>query len=250
MATPVIYIGTSGWIYKDWHDAFYPDDVASRDLLRYYATKFSTVEINATFYRLATEKAAANWRKQVSGKFVFAVKGSRFITHIKRLKAESASTAVFFERIAPLGRRIGPILWQLPPTLKKDSELLRTFIGQLPAKFKHAVEFRDESWLSDDVFQILKERNVANVWISSLRMPPNREVTADFIYLRFHGLKLGVRHNYTRRELAPWADQLMYQAEKKRTAFVYFNNDGFARAPENAELLREMVNEVAAHPAR
>lgn len=243
-----IYVGTSGWIYKDWHDAFYPEDVSKAKLLEYYSSQFATVEINATFYRLATENAVRNWREKVAGNFRYAVKGSRFITHIKRLKDAGQGLDRFFERITPLKQRLGPILWQLPPTLRKDSELLKTFVRQLPRGLEHAIEFRHPSWLRDDVLDILRHRKIAQVWISSLAMPQRFDVTADFIYLRFHGLAQGFRHDYTRTELKPWAQQLIAQSKNNLPAFVYFNNDGNARAPENAKLLRVLVGERAVHP--
>lgn len=235
-------------MYKDWHNAFYPEDVPKSSLLDYYSHQFPSVEINATFYRLATENAVKNWRENVAGNFVYAVKGSRFITHIKRLKDTEKALDRFFGRIAPLRQRLGPILWQLPPTLPKDSQLLKSFTRQLPRRFRHAIEFRHPSWLCDDVLEILHKRKIAQVWISSLAMPRRFDITGDFIYLRFHGLRQGYCHNYTRSELKVWAEQLVAQNKKQVPAFVYFNNDGYARAPENAKLLRDMVGKRAVQP--
>lgn len=242
-----IYIGTSGWIYKDWHDQFYPGDISNSRLLEYYSSQFATVEINATFYRLATENAIASWRERVPPGFVYAIKGSRFITHSKRLKSVARPLARFLKRITPLGKPLGPILWQLPPTLPKDVKRLHAFVARLPGNLRLAFEFRHLSWMEPDVFDILRERNIALVWVSSIKMPHSFETTADFVYLRFHGLAQGARHDYTRAELEPWAKQLV-AAARARPAYVYFNNDVSARAPANAMLLREMVGDCAALP--
>ncbi len=244
-----IHVGTSGWMYKDWHDAFYPEDVPKAALLEYYSRQFTSVEINATFYRLATANAVKNWREKIAGDFVYSVKGGRFITHMKRLTDPELALQRFFERIEPLQSRLGPILWQLPPTLSRDTDLLKTFVGHLPLRYRHAIEFRHPSWLRADVFDVLQKYDIAQVWISSLAMPRRFDVTTDFIYLRFHGLEQGYRHNYTRDELSPWAHQLLTRSKQGLRAFVYFNNDGNARAPENAKLLREMLGKHACLPS-
>jgi uncharacterized protein YecE (DUF72 family) len=243
MTPAKIHIGTSGWMYKDWHHAFYPAEVPKKKLLCYYAEHFSTVEINATFYRLPTENAVQGWHDKVPENFVFAVKGSRLITHNKRLKNAEDAVAGFIERIRPLAEHLGCILWQLPPSFKKDIEILESFCTLLPRDIRHAIEFRHPSWIDDETMATLRRHNIAVVWISSTAMPMNFAVTADFIYLRFHGLQQGYQHNYTRDELAVWAERLVEQAGQKRPAFVYFNNDGYARAPENAKLLKEMVKQ-------
>jgi uncharacterized protein YecE (DUF72 family) len=244
-----IYIGTSGWMYKDWHEAFYPDDVPQSRLLEFYSSQFSTVEINATFYRLATENAVANWRETAPRGFIFAVKGSRLITHNKRLKAVARPLARFLRRVTPLEKTLGPVLWQCPPTFKKDVKRLREFTQRLPETLKHAVEFRHVSWMGPDVFDVLRKRNIALVWVSSTTMPQCYELTANFVYLRLHGLAQGSRHDYTKRELEGWAEKLTEAARKRKSAYVYFNNDVSARAPANALLLRRMVGKYAALPA-
>ncbi|MGH8719960.1 MAG: DUF72 domain-containing protein [Burkholderiales bacterium] len=243
-----IYIGTSGWMYKDWHEAFYPDEVPQPRLLEYYTSQFATVEINATFYRLATENAVASWRERAPRGFVFAVKGSRLITHNHRLKSVARPLAKFLKRVTPLGKTLGPILWQCPPTFQKDVKRLREFTQRLPETLRHAIEFRHVSWLEPDVFDVLRKRNIALVWVSSTTMPQCHELTANFVYLRFHGLAQGSRHDYKKRELESWAEKLVDAAGKRKSAYVYFNNDVSARAPANARLLRRMVGEYAAKP--
>lgn len=243
-----IYIGTSGWTYKHWHNSFYPHDQPKNDLLSHFTKHFTTVEINTTFYHLPLVTTVKNWHDKVPPGFIFAVKGSRFITHLKRLKDTEEPIKNFLHRIAPLKEHLGPILWQLPPSLKKDSELLKKFIGQLPRRFQHAIEFRHPSWIEPGVFDILHEHNIAQVWLSSLRMPINFESTADFVYLRLHGLEGGFSHDYTVDELQPWANQLLIQVNSDKPGYVYFNNDENTRAPQNAKMLEKMIGEFSATP--
>jgi uncharacterized protein YecE (DUF72 family) len=240
-----VWIGTSGWSYKGWASAFYPADWPKSDHLGFYATQFPTVEINATFYRLPTIQAVENWRRKAPAGFVFAVKGSRYITHIKRMKGAKQGLEKYFERIEHLAERLGPILWQLPPTLKKDPDQLKAFLRELPAHRQHAIEFRHPSWIDEQTFALLHNYKAALVWISSRAMPVNFTVTADFVYLRFHGLEHGAAHDYTRAELDPWASQLRKCARAGKPAFVYFNNDWNARAPANARTLMEMSGKHA-----
>jgi uncharacterized protein YecE (DUF72 family) len=241
-----IYIGTSGWVYKEWANDFYRD-IKPKEHFQFYATQFPTVEINATFYRLPALNMVHGWRKKAPEGFIFAVKGSRFITHIKRLNNLERSVDKFFRRIKPLGEKLGPLLWQLPPNFKKDIPRLENFLKRLPKQFSHAIEFRHPDWMADETFDTLRKHNAAFVSVSSLRMPRDFSVTADFIYVRFHGLEGGAKHDYTREELQPWADHIREHAAKKN-AFVYFNNDVNVRAPDNAKLLMEMCGEQVAKP--
>jgi uncharacterized protein YecE (DUF72 family) len=244
-----VYIGTSGYSYKSWDKRFYPADVPKRLQLEYYSTQFPTVEINATFYRLPSENMVRGWRERVSEDFVYAVKGSRFITHMKKLVNLDGALDKFFDRINPMKPRIGVLLWQLPGMLKKDLPRLDDFLGQLPGSYAHAVEFRHPSWYEDDVFESLRRHDVAHVALSSLGMPMNLSVTSDIVYIRFHGLEGGAAHDYTRKELEPWADACQDQAREGRTVYAYFNNDINVRAPENAKMLMEMVGFCAVQPA-
>lgn len=242
-----IWIGTSGWVYKNWAKTFYPEDWPKKDQFLFYIRRFPTVEINATFYRLPTPPIVEGWRKKAPKGFLFAVKGSRYITHIKRLNEAEPALQEYFRLIDGLKPHLGPVLWQLPPSFKHSPAnigRLANFLGLLPGRHRHAVEFRHSSWLRPEVFALLKKHGVANVWLSSHRMPPDHTVTADFVYLRFHGLKDGPAHNYTTAELKPWARAL---AEAARPAFVYFNNDLNTRAPFNAlELMKLLRGSVAA----
>jgi uncharacterized protein YecE (DUF72 family) len=244
-----VYIGTSGWVYKEWQKHFYPADIPAKEHFQFYATQFPTVEINATFYRLPTLKMVKGWRDKAPPGFVFALKGSRFITHILKISGASKGLRKYFSRINPMKARVGPILWQLPPFLKKSPERLEKFLKILPKDYCHAVEFRHASWYEDDeAFEVLRKYNAAHVWLSSLRMPENFTDTADFIYIRFHGLKGGARHDYTRAELEPWARNIRKQARAGKNVYAYFNNDLNVRAPNNARTLMEMVGSAAVKP--
>jgi uncharacterized protein YecE (DUF72 family) len=237
-----IYIGTSGWVYKEWANDFYRG-LKPKEHFQFYATQFPTVEINATFYRLPKLKTVHGWRNQAPENFIFAVKGSRYITHIKRLNNLERSVGNFIRRLQPLKEKLGPMLWQLPPNFKSDLPRLKKFLKRLPENFFHAIEFRHPDWFTDETFVLLQEYKVASVSMSSLRMPMNFSVTADFIYIRFHGLAGGPRHDYTRRELEPWARHISEQTAAGKKVFAYFNNDLNVRAPNNAKALMQMCSQ-------
>jgi uncharacterized protein YecE (DUF72 family) len=246
-----VWIGTSGWVYKHWDKSFYPSDWPKPHQFLFYAQHFPTVEINATFYRLPGESMVEGWREKAPDGFVYAVKGSRFITHIKRLKDPPPALEKYFDRIAPLGEHIGPILWQLPPNFERkpeNEERVQIFLETLPGRYRHALEFRHPSWIVPETMTALRRFNVANVWLSSSRMPMDFTETADFVYLRFHGLEAGAAHDYSDDELEPWAAQLNKVAKAGRPAFVYFNNDWNIRAPLNARTLMDMVSPFAVQP--
>ena len=243
-----IWIGTSGWVYKEWAGHFDPKGWPKKDECAYYLRHFPTVEINATFYRLPSLSMVRGWNERAPKGFIYAVKGSRYLTHIKRLKDTGPGLRKYFSRLVPLGDRTGPILWQLPPTFQKQDDnvtRLTRFMRKLPAQYQHAVEFRHPSWMDESTFELLRQHHVANVWISSLRMPQDYTVTSNFVYLRFHGLKGGAYHDYTADELEPWAKQLRLAARRGLPCYVYFNNDLNTRAPLNAEALMAMVGSDA-----
>jgi uncharacterized protein YecE (DUF72 family) len=243
-----VLVGTSGWVYKQWAGNFYPKGWPKKDEFGYYAQHFPTVEINATFYRLPTLAMVRGWRERSPEGFLFAVKGSRFLTHIKRLNDTGLGLRRYFSRIKPLGERTGPILWQLPPNFQKNEDnwqRLKTFLERIPKRYRHAIEFRHPSWMDEQTLDLLRTHGAANVWISSLRMPQDYSITSDFVYLRFHGLKDGAYHDYTDAELEPWAKQLARAAAAGIPAYVYFNNDLNTRAPLNAHSLMRMLGEQA-----
>ena len=237
-----IYIGTSGFTYKSWNAAFYPKDLVKRLQLEFYASQFPTVEINATFYRLPSEKMVRGWADRVPREFKYALKGSRFITHMKKLANLGDGLDNYFQRIRPMKSSIGVILWQLPPMLQKDLPRLEAFLSDVrPYGYRHAVEFRHQSWYeNNEAFDLLRRHKASHVSLSTLNMPMNLTVTSDLVYIRFHGLKGGFAHDYTREELAPWARFCSEQSREGRTVYAYFNNDVNVRAPENARMLMEM----------
>lgn len=241
MKRGIIRIGTSGWSYKAWAKTFYPKDVPVAREFEYYARHFSTVEINATFYRLPPVTTVKGWHDKAPRDFIYAVKGSQAVTHFKRLKPGARSFRLLLGRIKKLEEHMGPVLWQLPGNFHKDAKRLKAFLKRLPEQFRHAMEFRHPSWLDKEIIDLLSGHNVALVSLSSQAMPMDLTITTDFTYIRFHGLKGGAAHNYTRRELEPWARHLKSCARKGIAAYVYFNNDVNTRAPANALLLTEMA---------
>lgn len=244
-----VRVGTSGWQYDDWAGAFYPRGCPKRRWFEYYATRFSTVEINATFYRLPKQSTVERWHDRAPDRFRFAVKGSRYLTHQKKLADPEEPVETVTTRLAPLKTFHGVWLWQLPPNLHVDVERLETFLRALPGSQRHAVEFRHDSWYVSTIEQALERHGVTWVWLSDSRMPDARPVTADFVYLRLHGLAEDdaqrYRYDYSAEELAPWAERLQRAAADGRHGWVYFNNDYRANAPRNADVLIELLGDAA-----
>lgn len=246
-------VGTSGWSYGHWRDGvFYPAGMHENEWLRYYATRFRTVEINATFYRMPTQHAVELWRDEVPDDFIFAVKGSRYITHIKRLKDVAEAVGTFMERVGHLRHKLGLVLWQLPPQSKRDDERLARFLELLPGRIpgrareggqgplRHAVEFRDESWYDGRVLGILRDAGAALVNASGDRLPPKMEPTADFVYARFHGTRR-YHGEYAEPALEPWVSYFASQMTQGRDIWAYFNNDAQGHAPRDAVRLERML---------
>jgi uncharacterized protein YecE (DUF72 family) len=223
---------------------FYPPRLPARSWLEYYASRFDTVELNSSFYRLPRREAVERWAEQTPHGFVVAVKVSRYLTHIKRLRETARHLERLLERIEPLARtsRLGPLLWQLPPTFKRDDERLANALAEFPPTLRHAIEFRHPSWFCDGVMDLLRARGVALVIahrpeIASFQ---THELTADFVYLRFHHGARGRRGNYSRSELHEWAAAIRRWAAE-RDVYAYFNNDWEGFAPANAETLRALL---------
>lgn len=243
-----IRIGTSGWSYDHWSGVLYPDRLGADDRLTFYASHFDTVEVDATFYRLPSERAVATWRDAAPDGFVFAVKGSRLITHFLRLGDVDEALATFLGRVSLLGDKLHVVLWQLPPNLPADLVLLKRFLERLPAdRVRHAVEFRHESWLTSETFAVLREFGAAHVHVSSDTMPENMTSTADFVYARFHGTASG-RGAYDTCALEPWASFLRRHAESGHDCYAYFNNDFGGHAPIDAARLATMLGVEAGRP--
>lgn len=250
MTQPRARIGTSGWSYDHWaNGVFYPEGLLPARRLEFYSSRFDTVEIDATFYRLPSAHAVESWRDAVPANFVFAVKGSRLITHYRRLAGVDDALRSFLGRMALLGDKLGVVLWQLPPNLHADTGLLGRFLDLLPTEGpRHAVEFRHESWLAEKTFAVLAAHGVAHVHVSSDIMPASLIPTADFVYARFHGTA-SYHGAYTRPALEPWARFLAEQVESGRDAYGYFNNDAEGYAPRDAARLIGMLGPTASSSA-
>jgi uncharacterized protein YecE (DUF72 family) len=234
-----VRIGCSGWNYADWRGRVYPKGCPPSRGLEYDATLFDTVEVNSTFYRLARRDAVARWVEQVPEGFLFAVKGSRYITHMKRLTDMEQGVERFHERIEPLVQspKMGPVLWQLPGNFQRDDERLANAIDVLDASplTHHTFEFRHPSWFHPDVYALLREHDVALAIGDDPRRPfQTDELTADFTFLRYHYGQRGRNGNYSERELDEQAERILGLAEHV-DAFVYFNNDWCGYAPRNAQ---------------
>ncbi len=235
-----LYIGTSGWVYSHWQRIFYPEDLPSKDKLKYFSKHFQTVEINYSFYHLPKPSTYQNWYSQTPKDFLFAVKASRFITHIKRLHGIRQSTKKFLENAKHLKKKLGPILFQLPPSFKENSRRLARLAKLLPLKYRYAFEFRHQSWFTPRVYAILEKNNWALVIADSPRYPKNIVSTADFVYLRFHGSKRLFGSKYTNKELKDWAKIIKKFMEQRKDVYAYFNNDAYGYAIENAKELLEL----------
>lgn len=236
-----IHVGTSGWHYKHWLGDFYPEHLAPARMLPRYAREFETVEINNSFYRLPEERTFAHWKESVPPGFIFAVKASRFITHIKRLKDARASLDLLFSRAHPLGDSLGPILFQLPPRWKKNAERLQEFVELLPRDQKSVIEFRDETWGCPEIYRILRNAGVALCLHDWRETTWPREITADFSYVRFHGSGTRYGGNYPTDHLRHWATKIQAWEGELRDIFIYFNNDIGGHAVRNAKTLRSML---------
>lgn len=245
----MIYVGTSGWQYRSWKGPFYPNEIPQRLWLRHYATRFPTVEVNNSFYMLPKEATFDRWREESPKGFIFVVKANRYITHIRRLRDSKESLDLFWSRATRLGDKLGPVLFQFPPSFRADAPLLEEFLGLLPAGIQAAFEFRHDSWRADEVCELL-DRAAAS-WVLADR-PGWRVpliVTGGWSYIRFHEGQPS-HPAYTPAKLRTWADRI---AElPARDTWIFFNNDPLAAAPADAarlvDLLEQRGMEVA--PAR
>jgi uncharacterized protein YecE (DUF72 family) len=242
VARRTIRIGCSGWNYASWKDEFY-EGLPPRLWLERYARHFDTVEVNTTFYRLPTVKAVQGWVEQSPPGFVFAVKASRYLTHVKRLTDLDRGLARYYERIAPLveSGKLGPVLWQLPPTFRRDDARLAAALDALPPG-RHAFEFRHESWFADDVYELLRRHGAALVIADRPEITRFQAhvFTADWTFVRFHYGSRGRRGNYSKRELEEWAQRFEEWRERVEI-WAYFNNDWEVFAVRNARALRARI---------
>jgi len=240
MADTAARIGCSGWQYKHWRDNFYPDRLPQSRWFDYYATQFDTVEINNTFYRLPEKTTFAAWEKRAPRGFLYAVKASRYLTHMKKLKEPAEPLHRLFARAQPLGRTFGPVLYQLPPNWQVDIPRLTAFLRRLPRRRQHAIEFRDPSWYCAEVYALLTRFGVALCLHDMAGSATGRMAIGPFVYVRFHGPQ---KYNgrYDDRVIAEWGAWIAGQMRDGRPAFAYFNNDIGGHAPRDAIRLRTAI---------
>ena len=236
-------IGCSGWDYKHWRGDFYPADLPRTRWFEHYAALFDTVEINNTFYRLPEERTFAAWAERAPARFVYAVKASRFLTHMKKLKSPEEPLDRLFTRMRPLNGRLGPVLYQLPPGWPLDLPRLEQFLQALPQDEKHVMEFRHTSWYADEVMRLLERFNVSLCLHDMQGSATGRERVGPFIYARFHGATGKYGGGYSDDRLAGWADWLGAQRAAGFDVYAYFNNDVGGHAPRNAGTLRRLMGE-------
>ena len=236
-----IHIGTSGWHYDHWKGPFYPQGLSADEMLAFYVDRLASVEINNSFYQLPEEKALKQWRDAAPQGFVFAVKASRYITHMKKLKDPQEPVSTFINRMRVLGGMLGPILFQLPPRWKRNPERLRSFFEVLPGDFRYTFEFRDPSWFENEVYEILSEHDAAFcIYELSGRLSP-KKVTADFVYVRLHGPGDAYEGKYDQQTLGGWAGAFSTWARKGLDIYCYFDNDQKGYAVSNALSLQRML---------
>ena len=237
-----VRIGCSGWQYADWRERFYPKGLGQPRWLSHYARHFDTVEVNSTFYRLASRDAVARWVEETPEGFVFACKASRYLTHIKRLRELEPGIERYYERIEPLveSPKLGPIVWQFPANFHRDDEALAGALERMRPG-RHCFEFRHESWFTKDVYSLLGEHGAALVIGDHPKWPfQARELTTDWTLVRLHFGSRGRRGNYSEREIETWARRIA-QWRRRAEVFVYFNNDWEGFAIDNGVSLKRRL---------
>jgi uncharacterized protein YecE (DUF72 family) len=234
-----VRIGCSGWSYPHWRVVFYPEKLPAREQFAFYAQDFNTVELNNSFYRQPPRERFEAWREQAPPGFLFAVKGSRYVTHVKRLAVEQKSIDLVVESALGLGDKLGPILFQLQANFHLNLERLQRFLDMLPSDQRFTLEFRHDSWLVQPVFELLRAHRIALCIPDHPKLPKSLEITSDFTYIRMHLPPRGL--GYTRRGLEPWADRLLDWRRRSLDVFVYFNNDMEGHAVKDARTLISLV---------
>lgn len=231
------YIGTSGWKYKHWKGAFYPAGLRDNEEFDYYISHFNTVKINNSFYRLPSTDTFRNWCRNAPASFIYAVKVSRYITHMKKLSIDSKQISLFFSRIAYLENKLGPLLFQLPPGWAVNSERLKSFLEILPKEHRYVFEFREHSWYQQPVYDQLIKHNCAFCIYDLAGHQSPFVVTANFVYIRLHGPAGKYQGSYIKRQLEQWARRCKDWMEQGLDVYVYFDNDDSGHAPANAATL-------------
>ena len=237
------YIGTSGWVYPHWKEVFYPSDLGDDAYLQFYNRHFRAVEINNSFYNLPETTTFANWRKTTSDDFTFAVKASRYITHMKKLKDPKQGWTKLIGRARRLGDKLGPILFQLPPRWHVNVERLAGMLDVLPRTYRYTFEFRDESWFRTEVYETLSQYNAAFCIYELAGTASPKETTADFVYVRLHGPSDAYQGEYTPAVLSGWAGAFSTWRNQGKDIYCFFDNDQNAYAVRNASQLQDMLEE-------
>lgn len=237
----IAYIGTSGWHYKHWKGPFYPENLKDAEQLAYFVTKLSTVEINNSFYRLPPVQTFSNWYADVPSDFKFAVKGSRFITHLKKLKVGQETINEFLGRAEHLKEKLGPILFQLPPKWNMNEQRLADFLKLLPKNHRFTFEFRNSSWYDDSVYTLLKKANCAFCIYELAGHQSPLMTTADFVYIRLHGPGDKYQGSYTDKQLSNWVSKCAAWRDEGKDVYVYFDNDQAGFAALNAQSMAKMI---------
>lgn len=234
-----IRIGCSGWNYPHWQGRFYPEQQTPQEWFPFYATFFDTVELNTTFYQLPAAKTFQTWRAQAPDGFLYAVKANRYLTHIKKLREPAEPLKRFLDRVSLLGEHLGPILYQLPPRWHLNRERLAYFLDLLPPHLRHVFEFRDQSWMGEEVFRLLEQRGISFCThdLSGLRVP--RRAVGPIAYVRLHGPARPDQAGYPTSTLCSWWGWMERQVKSGRDLYVYFNNDAEARAVSDALRLKQ-----------
>jgi uncharacterized protein YecE (DUF72 family) len=244
-----VLIGTSGWHYDSWRGPFYPRGLPIKNQLQYYASQFSTVELNGVFYRTPTPEAVRGWCEQAGDDFVFAWKASKFITHWKRLSKNSVNSLELLEdRLSLLRDKAGPILFQLPPDFRADADRLAAFFKLLPGKRRYSFEFRHPSWYAPRILRLLCEHNIALCLSDHHDAPAPWRRTADFVYVRGHGPTGRYRGHYRPETLGQWATRIKSWNKQGCDVFVYFDNDQKSAAPVDALALRRLLDRGRSSP--
>ena len=238
-----LFIGISGWSYDEWAGNFYPAEVPKSRWLEYYCHQFTTVEVNASFYRLPRESTFQKWRETTPDGFVFAVKASRYITHIKKLNEPAKSAELFLSRAKILGDKLGPVLFQLPPGLKVRLDRLEQILQSRPKDLRYCFEFRHTSWFCKEVYDLLRRYNTALCIADSPKFPLVIQRTADFSYFRLHGSPILYRSRYSSGELKAWAERIERYLDEGADVYVYFDNTDEGHATTNALELASLLSQ-------
>jgi len=239
-----VHVGCSGWVYRHWRGIFYPAGLPQKRWFEHYAQEFDTVEINASFYRLPLASTFEAWRERAPPGFRYAVKVNRFITHMKKLLDCETEVDRFIELARPLENNLGPLLYQLPPSLHKNVQRLDAFLSQLPRDLDHVIEFRHRSWYDEEVLSVLDRHGIGFVSHDLKGLESPRWASGRTAYVRFHGAGGKYWGRYSAEALAEWTDWCVEQSRQGRSVWCYFNNDIDGHALEDARALKSIIRKM------